>query len=446
MKTACFHLIGITATATFLASSLSDAGGTSYSNAYILTNIDAMDFDKFPALGDGGHIAIVFPAGSYGACGVCPTACVTCDPNATVSPTGESINQNLIVGIFYPPFSRAVRIDADNSYTKWVLDISPYGVCVGRATTMTNFVYHAFRTDNPPAAIADLHPSNPPNKPTGCQFCTYDSSIACAIDSSSRIALTIGNWNEPDSRWNSSHAYMRSPDGMTLTDIRPTSGDSVTYALGMNDSGSIVGFYNPNSPATEGNLEDERAFRWTNPNVFVDLGTLPSGGGRSRAFGANELGWVVGWAKDAFGSFKPVLWVSSNQISELPLLPGDNSGVAYAINNCGMIVGFSEGPEGRRAVRWDPAPTIGIPHDLTTQISTLAEVELDRAVDINSQGWILCIGHNLPGPETNSNQRAMLIRPNKCPSGSCFGDANGDGVVDFADITDVLTNFGLMCF
>ena len=77
-----------------------------------------------------------------------------------------------------------------------------------------------------------------------------------------------------------------------------------------------------------------------------------AGGNNSFATGANNDGTVVGWAENGIHDsncvgnqvlqFLPVFWdPASNQPQTLPLITGDSSGAATAINSKGQIVGIS---------------------------------------------------------------------------------------------------------
>jgi probable HAF family extracellular repeat protein len=89
-------------------------------------------------------------------------------------------------------------------------------------------------------------------------------------------------------------------------------------------------------------------FRWQN-GVMTPLPTL--GGTHGFAAGSNNRGQIVGWAENTFHDpkceppqvlqFHPVVWGPNNQMRKLPLLPGDTSGAATAINDLGQIVGIS---------------------------------------------------------------------------------------------------------
>ncbi len=81
---------------------------------------------------------------------------------------------------------------------------------------------------------------------------------------------------------------------------------------------------------------------------------LPTlGGNNGFATGANNLGEAVGWAENTCRDgtcvppqvlqFRPVVWElkRGDRIRELPLIPGDTSGAATAINDRSQAVGIS---------------------------------------------------------------------------------------------------------
>ena len=91
-------------------------------------------------------------------------------------------------------------------------------------------------------------------------------------------------------------------------------------------------------------------FVWQN-NTMKALPPLP-GGNNSFATGSNNTGRIVGWAENGVHDptcvapqvlqFRPVVWgPGGNQAKELPLIAGDTSGAATAINHRGQIVGIS---------------------------------------------------------------------------------------------------------
>lgn len=93
-----------------------------------------------------------------------------------------------------------------------------------------------------------------------------------------------------------------------------------------------------------------RGFAWERGRMRPLL-PLP-GGTHSFAAGANNLGEIVGWAENAVVDdtcvapqklqFKPVAWGPGRRAARaLPLVGGDTSGAATAINDRGQIVGIS---------------------------------------------------------------------------------------------------------
>jgi probable HAF family extracellular repeat protein len=156
-----------------------------------------------------------------------------------------------------------------------------------------------------------------------------------------------------------------------LTDLHTLGGpnSSVTWNV-KNTAGIIVGISQTLTPEPNGENWSSAVFYSTPNNVgYINLGFvwqqnqmrgLPpfSGGNNGFATGANNLGQVVGWAEtgvhdptcccaDTPGhqvlQFLPAVWTLGppDQIHDLPLIPGDTSGAATAINDNGQIVGIS---------------------------------------------------------------------------------------------------------
>ena len=113
---------------------------------------------------------------------------------------------------------------------------------------------------------------------------------------------------------------------------------------------------------------------WQN-GVMTPLPTL--GGTHGFAAGTNNRGQIVGWAENTVHDskceppqvlqFRPVVWGPDDRIRELPLLPGDTSGAATAINDRGQVVGISGICDqavgrftARHAVLWDDGKVIDI--------------------------------------------------------------------------------------
>jgi probable HAF family extracellular repeat protein len=146
----------------------------------------------------------------------------------------------------------------------------------------------------------------------------------------------------------------------------PISNSSVTWNV-KNTAGIIVGISQTLTPEPLGESWSSAAFYSTPNNVgYINLGFvweqnlnqmrgLPNfpGGNNGFATGANNLGQAVGWAENGVHDptccctqvlqFRPAMWTLGppDQIHELPLIPGDTSGAATAINDNGQIVGIS---------------------------------------------------------------------------------------------------------
>jgi probable HAF family extracellular repeat protein len=176
-------------------------------------------------------------------------------------------------------------------------------------------------------------------------------------------SIVAGYSNQPDNM--SRHAAVwRNDASHTLIDLGTLGGpnSSVTWNV-KNDRGLIAGIAQTDMPDPLGELWSS-AFFYPGPNNFGfinrgfvwqngkmrGLGTL--GGNHSFAAGANNRDEVVGWAENnchddtcvppQILQFRPVVWgPRKDQIRELPLIAGDTSGAATAINDQHVAVGIS---------------------------------------------------------------------------------------------------------
>ncbi len=170
--------------------------------------------------------------------------------------------------------------------------------------------------------------------------------------------------------------YSRLPDNLTrhaalwrsgsLLDLGTLGGpnSSVTWNV-KNNEGIIVGISQTADPEPLGEFWSSSAFYGPPYNVgYINLGFvweqgqmrgLPTfaGGHNGFATGANNFRQAVGWAENDVHDptcvspqvlqFRPAMWGLGppDQIQELPLIPGDTSGAATAINDNGQVVGIS---------------------------------------------------------------------------------------------------------
>jgi len=152
-----------------------------------------------------------------------------------------------------------------------------------------------------------------------------------------------------------------------LSDLDTLGGpnSSVTWNV-KNTAGIIVGISQTATPEPRGELWSSfffyfgpfgagyinLGFVWEN-NQMRALPNFP-GGNNGFATGANNLRQAVGWAENGVEDtercvspqvfqFRPAMWTLGppDQIHELPLITGDSSGAATAINDNGQIVGIS---------------------------------------------------------------------------------------------------------
>ena len=154
-----------------------------------------------------------------------------------------------------------------------------------------------------------------------------------------------------------------------LSDLGTLGGpnSSVTWNV-KNTEGVIVGISQTADPEPLGEFWSSSAFYGPPYNVgFINLGFvweqnqqnqmrgLPNfpGGNNGFATGANNSRQAVGWAENDIHDptcvspqvlqFRPAMWTLGppDQIQDLPLISGDTSGAATAINDNGQIVGIS---------------------------------------------------------------------------------------------------------
>jgi probable HAF family extracellular repeat protein len=202
-------------------------------------------------------------------------------------------------------------------------------------------------------------------KPADYTVTTLSSfgGLSSAGNSVNNRSYVAGYSNMPDNM--SRHAVVwRNDANHTLIDLGTLGGpnSSVTWNV-KNDHGLVAGIAQTNLPDPLGELWSS-AFFYPGPNNFGfinrgfvwknghmrELGTL--GGNHSFAAGANNHNEVAGWAETNCPDntcvppqvlqFLPVVWgPGKNQIRELPLIAGDTSGAATAINDHHVTVGIS---------------------------------------------------------------------------------------------------------
>ncbi len=178
-----------------------------------------------------------------------------------------------------------------------------------------------------------------------------------------------------------------------LSSTIPISG-GVASASGLNLGGELVG-------TIEISANNSFGYLWAS-GVFTGLGTLD--GSSSRALDINDLGQIVGNSHVSGDiSAHAFLW-EDGEMQDLGTL-GDvisRTSQANAINNGGVIAGWSEAENGKRAVLWQEGQIM----DLNDMLPVDSEWEaLLSAEDINDQGWIVGTGI------ISDQMHAFLLRP-----------------------------------
>lgn len=145
-----------------------------------------------------------------------------------------------------------------------------------------------------------------------------------------------------------------------------------------------------------------------------------AGGYNSFATGTNNLGRTVGWAEtgirdtscaddsDQVLQFKPAVWdFGSDRPHELPLLDGDSSGAATALNDRGQIVGISGDCDqavgrgtARHAVLWR--------NGRATDLGDLGQDTWNTPGAINQRGDVVGFAGTVAGDPDSSYAHAFL--------------------------------------
>jgi len=151
----------------------------------------------------------------------------------------------------------------------------------------------------------------------------------------------------------------------------PLGGEGIPYGVSA-DGDVIVGWdhIHPN---------DSEAVRWVD-GAFERLGDLPGGGFSSHAWDVSANGSVVvGYGTDE-NDRQPARW-EGGSLTALPLLPGHETGTAYAVSVDGRIIaGHSDG----QAVRWVDGVPEALPMLLDATVPIAYDVTDDGSVVVGS--------------------------------------------------------------
>ncbi|MBN1766093.1 MAG: DUF3466 family protein [Sedimentisphaerales bacterium] len=190
------------------------------------------------------------------------------------------------------------------------------------------------------------------------------------------------------SSWLSTAAIWQ--DGELFTLPKLSAGDTYNMAVDINDNGQIIGY--------SGSTTSKQAFLWQDDQI-QDLGTL-SGDVGAMPEAINNDGVVVGYSLDGGNLKKAFLWENGVMVS----LP--HNGVqsqANGINDERQAAGTVYiSDEESFAVLWENNSML----DLNSQLPEGSGWILSQADDINDAGWIVGVGTN---PEGESNHGFLMI-------------------------------------
>jgi probable HAF family extracellular repeat protein len=169
--------------------------------------------------------------------------------------------------------------------------------------------------------------------------------------------------------------------------LPPLPGDTVGFALGINERGQVVGSSGScaNTVVTAvGLFVGAHAVLWDNGTV-TSLGTL--GGTMGKACAINDRGEVVGFSSlPGDSSVHSFLWTKEGGMKDLGGLGADYLGDAAGINNNTQVVGGSCDTAGNcRAFLWEK----NVLSDLNDLVAANSPLYLMYALGINDAGEIV---------------------------------------------------------
>jgi probable HAF family extracellular repeat protein len=161
---------------------------------------------------------------------------------------------------------------------------------------------------------------------------------------------------------------------------------SNSWAVGINNTGQVIGRYIPVLNLDFGDFGPDRAYLWKD-GVSLDLTPLDEHrqnprGGYAGAYDINDHGLVVGWSSifESTG-MTAAMWDNGSVVS-LGTLDPDSFSFAWRINNLGQVVGWSGGT----AFLWQEGEMQALDEMLVAED---AAWQIEELIDLNNQGMIL---------------------------------------------------------
>ena len=201
-------------------------------------------------------------------------------------------------------------------------------------------------------------------------------SFARAIDGSGKVA----GWSDLDRRTGNAIGSAFVQRGFVHAEGRmvelPGLGGVHSRALAMNGQGQVAGW----AMDAQGR---HRAVLWRD-GVAVDLGTL--GGAESEAQAINSRGQVAGWSLDAQGRRRAFLWRGQGML-DLGTLGGGQAEATALVGNANIVAGSAENAAGeRRAFFWWDGNELDLNQLVAPGFTTPAEAAfLSDVVAINDR-------------------------------------------------------------
>ena len=201
---------------------------------------------------------------------------------------------------------------------------------------------------------------------------------------------TLVGYSETISPGGNDEAFSYS--GGVLTGLGTLTGGTTSQANAINSSGDIVGESDGSAPSSM------HPFLWIG-GVWTDLGVL-AGYQSGNATAISNADQVAGTLDDGYGGSMAFLWTAPDRMISLGALTAGGDSQAYGVNSAGSVVGTSDGV----AFLYSNS----VMYDLNTLLDPSSTGwELDQATAINDRGQI--VGTGLYGDD--SEQRAFLLTP-----------------------------------
>ncbi len=221
-------------------------------------------------------------------------------------------------------------------------------------------------------------------------FTTIMGGYSATAEDINDDGMIVGTF---DKGWQGRRGFVYK-DG-AMTELPPAQGQGNSRALAVNNKGEVAG----TRSIGEGSLP-ENAYFWSESTGFIDLGLM--GEPVSSAWDLSDLGQVVGRKGFAVATDEAFLW-NDGQLCFLGLIPDGYTSAAFAINNCGQIVGA--GLNGRDKADDVMGSAFIWESGVMTTLSKFPGYESDGAHGINDIGQI--VGFSSP-PDDPNDRKALL--------------------------------------